>query len=94
MTVAGDVTSEDRQWSSAFIENNFKAHYINLLGGNIPSDSPNWHSLFHSEWTADLPNNEIYDKALWLRREKALLLELKAAYARFLGLNPPEDDIE
>ncbi len=82
MTVAGKVTDEDRRWAFEFIERNFEEAYFRVLGGTLPKENPDWHSLFHHEWSADLSAN--YDKAQWLRREAALTQELKAAYARFL----------
>lgn len=92
MTVAGDVTDEDRLWASEFIFRHFQVDYVMVLAGNLPKDAPNWSDLFHKEWSSAF--NEGYVKAQWLRREKALLQELIAGYARLLGRNPPDDELQ
>ncbi len=94
MTTAGDVTADDREWVSNFMARHFSDEcYLLLLSGRIPEEMPKWHSLFIDEWTAATPASD-YSKALWLRREIALREGLKAAYARFIGRNPGDDNVD
>lgn len=94
MTTAGDVTAEDREWVSNFMSRHFSDEcYLSLISSRIPDEMPKWNSLFIDEWTAATPSKD-YNKALWLRREVALREELKAAYARFIGRNIGDNNVE
>jgi len=92
MTVAGEITGDDRQWAVSFIKLHFRDIYFDVLRGEIPREMPDLRSQFHIAWTGDLSASG-YDKAQWLRREIALCQELRAAFARFLDRSPADDDL-